>query len=154
MRRQARPPALIVSAGMVLLRAAPAGGAPLYLLLRAYRNWDFPKGVVEPGESPMAAALRELQEETGLSRRLLSVPKPPVCLMTPPYATRHGGKSAMKETHYFVARLVGEPPALQLSREHHEARWLPYGEARPLLIARLQDILDRAHAWAQATRPR
>ncbi|HET6346453.1 MAG TPA: NUDIX domain-containing protein [Myxococcota bacterium] len=151
MARQASPPALIVSAGMVLQWVAPAGGAPLYLLLRAYRNWDFPKGVVEPGETPMAAALRELHEETGLSRRLLSLPKPPVCLVTPPYATRHRGESAMKETRYFVARLVDAPPALQLSREHHEARWLPVDDARPLLIARLQDILARAHAWGQAT---
>jgi 8-oxo-dGTP pyrophosphatase MutT (NUDIX family) len=33
-------------------------------MLRAYRNWDFPKGVVEPAEEPLAAAIREVQEET------------------------------------------------------------------------------------------
>ncbi len=33
-------------------------------MLRAYRNWDFPKGVHEPGEEPFAAARREVQEET------------------------------------------------------------------------------------------
>jgi len=26
-----------------------------FLLLRAYRNWDFPKGLVEAGESPIDA---------------------------------------------------------------------------------------------------
>jgi 8-oxo-dGTP pyrophosphatase MutT (NUDIX family) len=36
-------------------------------VLRAYRNWDFPKGLVEPGEDPLAAAKREVKEETGLS---------------------------------------------------------------------------------------
>jgi 8-oxo-dGTP pyrophosphatase MutT (NUDIX family) len=28
--------------------------------------WDIPKGVLDPGESPLAAAVRELREETGL----------------------------------------------------------------------------------------
>src|SRR6202167_5051269 len=37
-----------------------------YLLLRAYRNWDFPKGLVEAGEKPIDAALREVREETTL----------------------------------------------------------------------------------------
>ena len=37
-----------------------------YLLLRAYRNWDFPKGLVEAGEEPIDAALREVREETTL----------------------------------------------------------------------------------------
>jgi hypothetical protein len=37
-----------------------------FLLLRAYRNWDFPKGIVEPGEAPIDAALREVREETML----------------------------------------------------------------------------------------
>lgn len=30
------------------------------------RHWDVPKGLAEPGESPLAAALRETREETGL----------------------------------------------------------------------------------------
>jgi len=37
-----------------------------YLLLRAYRNWDFPKGLVEAGEEPIDAAVREVREETTL----------------------------------------------------------------------------------------
>ena len=34
------------------------------LLLRVYNYWDCPKGVVEPGEDPLAAARREVREET------------------------------------------------------------------------------------------
>ena len=50
-----------LSAGVIVVRRAPQGW--LFLLLRAYRNWDFPKGLVEPGESPLATARRELGEE-------------------------------------------------------------------------------------------
>src|ERR1700744_3915732 len=51
-----------LSAGVVVVRGTR--GEWLYLMLRAYRNWDFPKGLVEPGEEPLAAARREAQEET------------------------------------------------------------------------------------------
>ena len=40
---------VLLSAGIVPV--ALDDGEPRYLLLRAYRYWDFPKGVVEPGES-------------------------------------------------------------------------------------------------------
>jgi 8-oxo-dGTP pyrophosphatase MutT (NUDIX family) len=53
------------AAGIVVLRRLPAGWQ--CLLLRAYRNWDFPKGLVEEGEMPLQAALREVREETGLA---------------------------------------------------------------------------------------
>ncbi|MGH8313228.1 MAG: NUDIX domain-containing protein, partial [Gammaproteobacteria bacterium] len=51
-----------LSAGVAVLREAPAGR--LFLLLRAWRYWDFPKGAVEPGETPLQAAIREVREET------------------------------------------------------------------------------------------
>ena len=55
-----------LSSGAVVVRRA--GGEWLLLVLRAFRNWDFPKGLVEPGEEPLTAAKREVAEETGLAR--------------------------------------------------------------------------------------
>ena len=74
-------------------RREPDGGWRC-LVLRVYRNWDFPKGLVEPGEEPLEAALREVTEETGL--RDLSLPWGEVWRETEPYA---GGKVA----RYYVA---------------------------------------------------
>jgi 8-oxo-dGTP pyrophosphatase MutT (NUDIX family) len=51
-----------LSAGVVVVRNV--NGSWLFLMLRAYRNWDFPKGLVEAGEKPLEAAIREVREET------------------------------------------------------------------------------------------
>ena len=53
-----------LSSGVVVVSAADR--KLRFLLLRAYRNWDFPKGLVETGEQPLDAALREVREETTL----------------------------------------------------------------------------------------
>ena len=48
---------------------------PLFLLIRdSYQNWGFPKGHLEPGELPEAAALRETGEETGLAELIMHGP--------------------------------------------------------------------------------
>ena len=40
---------------------------PSFLLLRHADRWDLPKGHAEAGESPVATALRETNEETGIA---------------------------------------------------------------------------------------
>ena len=40
-----------LSAGIIVVRHIDA--KPNFLLLRAYEYWDFPKGIVEPGEQPL-----------------------------------------------------------------------------------------------------
>ena len=54
-----------LSAGVVVIRRTE--NRLVFLLLRSYRNWDFPKGVVEAGETPLQGALREVAEETTLT---------------------------------------------------------------------------------------
>ena len=53
------------AAGAVVFRRSERGIR--LLVLRAYKNWDLPKGMVEPGESELDAARREVAEETGLA---------------------------------------------------------------------------------------
>ncbi|MGH8613976.1 MAG: NUDIX domain-containing protein, partial [Gammaproteobacteria bacterium] len=113
----------------------------LYLLLRAYNYWDFPKGNVEPGEDPFEAACREVEEETSLAN--LSFPWGEVFCETEPYA-------AGKVARYYLAAVseseVTLPISAELGRpEHDEYRWLGYGKARAVLSTRLIAILE----WAR-----
>jgi 8-oxo-dGTP pyrophosphatase MutT (NUDIX family) len=132
-----KPPTL--SAGVVVVRRA--GSDWRYLLLRAYDYWDFPKGIVEPGEDPLAAAIRETEEETTLTD--LEFRWGPVFIETGPY-----GKN--KIARYYVAESkdgeVNLPVSAELGHpEHDEYRWLDYETARPLLLPRVQAVLD----WAR-----
>jgi 8-oxo-dGTP pyrophosphatase MutT (NUDIX family) len=127
------------SAGAVVVRRHPDGWR--CLVLRSFRYWDFPKGTVEAGEAPLAAAIREVEEETELTD--LAFAWGESFHETRPYS---GGKVA----RYYVAESArGEvrlPVNPELRRaEHDEFRWLRFDEARSLLVPRVQAALD----WAR-----
>ena len=130
---------MILSAGIVVVRREDDRWK--FLLLRAFRNWDFPKGEVEPGESPLAAALRETREETGLAE--LDFKWGTVFQETAPY--NRGAKTAryyLAETRQ-AAVVFAVNPALG-GPEHHEYRWVDQEELERLAPARLKPVV----AWA------
>src|SRR5580698_8643001 len=109
-------PATRLSAGVVIVSVV--NRKLKFLLLRAYRNWDFPKGLVEAGEDPINAALREVREETTLDD--ISFDWGAVFIETGPY---NKGKIA----RYYIARSKAEHIELPINPEigmpeHHEAR--------------------------------
>jgi 8-oxo-dGTP pyrophosphatase MutT (NUDIX family) len=112
-------------------------------MLRAYRNWDFPKGMVEPGEDPLAAARREVREETLIED--LEFQWGEVYQETGPYGER-------KIARYYLAATRIEkitlPVSPELKRpEHDEWRWVDCEKALSLASTRLQPIVR----WAVAT---
>jgi 8-oxo-dGTP pyrophosphatase MutT (NUDIX family) len=121
-----------------------AGGAmrPLFLIIRdSYDNWGFPKGHVEDGERPEAAALREVSEETGLGD--LSVR---TSLDTIDWYFRFRGRLIHKVCHFYlmVTELADTSP--QRSEGITACRWESYEAAAELVsYANARDVLRRAH---------
>ena len=115
----------------------------LYLLLRAYQYWDFPKGMVEPGEEPLTAARRETREETTLENLLFNWGE--IYHETDPY--NHGRKIA----RYYLAaspnKHVTLPVSAELGRpEHDEFKWVNFSQARTLVELRVSNVLHWAHS--------
>ena len=128
-----------LSCGAVVVRKT--GDGWLTLMLRAYRNWDFPKGLCENGETPFDAAMREVGEETGIED--LSFDWGDHHMETGPY---NRGKVA----RYYLARTEAEAVRMGVSPdlgrpEHHEYRWMSFDTAYDLSSPRVRQVVQ----WAR-----
>ena len=129
------------AAGAVVFRRTERGIR--LLVLRAYKSWDFPKGMVDPGEEQLDAARREVAEETGLSG--LEYPFGEEFKETLPYSGNKVARYYLAETAEHDIELPVSP---ELGRpEHHEYRWVNFEEAEELLPPRLVVVLE----WAKQT---
>jgi 8-oxo-dGTP pyrophosphatase MutT (NUDIX family) len=128
-----------LSAGVVIVSVV--NHKVLFLLLRAYRNWDFPKGIVESGEEPIDAAVREVREETTLDD--ISFDWGLVFMDTGPY-------NKGKISRYYIARTKETRISLPVNPElgmpeHHESRWVDYQKALTMVTPRLLPVVRWAY---------
>jgi bis(5'-nucleosidyl)-tetraphosphatase len=138
--KEARHRRMILSAGIIVVRKTDEGWK--YLFLRAFRNWDFSKGEVESGESPLDTAIRETHEETGITE--LHFHWGERFFDTEPYNRR------TKIARYYLAQTSQQTIVLGVNPliggpEHHEHRWLSYPELEKLASPRLQPVIR----WAR-----
>jgi len=108
------------SAGVVIYTRAPEKQTVEYLLLHyPGGHWGFPKGKVEKGEDLRKAAVREVQEETGLE----VIPVGNFSQSITYYFRDRDGTLVDKEVTFFVAEV--DTKEVTLSQEHHDYVWLP-----------------------------
>ena len=112
----------VKAAGGVVWRRGPSGIEVAIAHRPHRRDWSLPKGKLDPGESFEEAALREVQEETGLRCRLVSeLP-----------ATYYEVYGRPKVVRYWLMEPEADAPFTP-NDETDELRWLPPGEALSLL---------------------
>jgi 8-oxo-dGTP diphosphatase len=101
------------------------------------RPYSIPKGLVEPGELPEVAALRETREETGLDCRILA-----------PLGQIDYVKSRKTVIAYLAEPLAppASPTLTPADWEIDRAEFLPLEEARSKLHPDQRPLLDRARA--------
>ena len=91
--------ALVDLEGRVLLQQRPEGKSLAGL-------WEFPGGKVEPGETPEAALIRELEEELGIA-------VPQACLAPAAFASAPLGDRHLLLLLYVTRKWTGVPRALE-----------------------------------------
>jgi 8-oxo-dGTP pyrophosphatase MutT (NUDIX family) len=114
-----------VSAGGVLVRPAAGGGREV-ALVRVGQRWSLPKGLVEAGETPEMAALREVAEECGVdpSRLRLGAALPPS-----DYVYRREGRLIFKHVDHFLIQAPAGTPLVPQAAEVDAAEWMTFDEA-------------------------
>lgn len=114
----------VVAAGGVVFRTGDTGPEVVMVHRPKYDDWSFPKGKVDPGETPEETAIREVLEETGmrctLGRRL------------------HSKQFGAKTAHYWVMEIASEEPWAP-NVEIDKVRWVPAADA----AAELTSAQDR-----------
>ena len=141
------PPAQEISAGGVVLR-----GEQVVVIVPTRRAPDgsrvlaLPKGHVDPGETTLQAAEREVREETGVSVELVRE------LGEVRYWYRRDGRTIPKSvTFYLFSYLSGD--TADHDDEVEEARWIGMKEARSALThAAEREMVTRALAYSEEDR--
>ncbi|MFZ1618408.1 MAG: NUDIX domain-containing protein [Flavobacteriales bacterium] len=119
-------------------------------LLAIHRSgmWDLPKGKVEKGETVEEAAVREVEEECGLTGVRS---EEPLCETWHTY--ERNGKQHLKCTHWFRMRADGEQALIpQKEEDVQEARWM---DAKGVLLLKREgwpSLLPVVNAWEAAFR--
>ena len=109
--------------------------------------WALPKGLIGPGEKPEQAALREVEEETGVEARLVTK------LGDIRYVYTWDGERIFKVVSFYLlrysrGRLGDIAPEQRI--EVDEARWLPLDEAPKLLAYRGErEMAEKALAFVR-----
>ena len=118
-------PPKIPAAGALLWRPGEQGPEVVLVHRPRYDDWSLPKGKVDPGETDEEAALREVEEETGVRSTL--GPE----LESTRYRDRKG---RLKQVRYWLMEPVdGKVPKFRPNNEIDDVRWCSANDAGKLL---------------------
>ena len=112
-----------LSCGFLILRGNPVDS---FLLMRHSRRWDLPKGHLDPGETELECALRELREETSIPADAIEVD--PDFQFENRYMVnqrRYGGRGLIEKRLLIFLGWLLRPIEIQLT-EHDDFRWFPW----------------------------
>lgn len=138
------------SAGCLVVRDGPRGREVLLVHARGatFKRplFGIPKGLVEPGETPEVAALRETEEETGL-RVVIRADLGEVRQKSGKIVRAFLAEVAPES----VSRIDDRGRCVGQDGENDVCRFYPLADARPMMIEAQRELLDRLEGAAPAT---
>ncbi|MDA1384791.1 MULTISPECIES: NUDIX hydrolase [Glycomyces] len=141
------PQRQIAAAGGLLWRNGERGLVEVIAVWRPkVGNWSLPKGKLDPGEHPLTAACREVEEETGIP----VIPQMKLCRAS--YVLPNPAGDVLKYVDYWSMRTEKPDAAFTADEEIGERRWITLAEAREALTRpRDQQVLKAFGALPAVT---
>lgn len=108
--------------------------------------WQMPQGGIDKGETPRAAALRELKEETGTDKaRIVAVSRSWLRYDLPPdlQAKMWKGKYRGQEQKWYLMHFTGTDADIDLNAHTPEFstwKWLPFKDLPKVIVGFKRDI--------------
>lgn len=103
-------------------------------------SWDMPKGKIDPGETPEQAAVREVQEETGLVHVALGE------FLTHTWHTyEQKGERILKKTWWYRMQTTDHNVVPQTEEDIEEIRWVSpktWLASNPLVYASIREVIE------------
>jgi len=114
-----------------------------YLLIQyGLGHWEFPRGMIEKGESLEKTARREIKEEVGIE----DIEFVPGFKEWTKFFFKLKGKNIMKIATFFLAET--KKKEVKLSYEHQDFKWLPYQEAlKQLTFKNSKEVFKKANEF-------
>ncbi len=134
------PEIQVRSCGFIIFRITEAGKQ--FLLMKHSKRWDLPKGHVDPGETEMQCALRELEEETGIHEDDISIDEN--FRFTQEYEVRYKRNNyhpQWKELVIFLATL-NKPIEITLT-EHKGYQWIDWSPPHSIQTETIDPLLQK-----------
>lgn len=139
----------IKSCGVLVFRRLPTHS---FLLMKHADRWDLPKGHVDPGETELETALRELEEETGIGANDILLDSDFRYSTT--YTVRknrYGNEPRLKELVIFIGELVNDVE-LKLT-EHIGCDWFDWSPPHRIQEMSIDPLLNSVARYWNTTSP-
>jgi 8-oxo-dGTP pyrophosphatase MutT (NUDIX family) len=101
-------------------------------------KWDLPKGKLDEGETIEQCAIREVEEECGLTNIQLGP-----LLLTTYHTYNESGKAILKESHWYKMKVPGSPQLVpQTAEDIHEVKWIAKKDFTEIMANTFPSIKD------------
>lgn len=131
------------SCGVLITRGDPIRE---FLLMRHPTRWDLPKGHVDPGETDLQCALRELWEETGIPADAVEIdPAFRFSLRYNVRSKRTSGDVWPKTLMIYLGKLTRDVPIV--TSEHESYRWFTWKPGLRIQAQTIDPLLEAVEEY-------